>query len=94
MAGAEDAEDTEHSAEHRMERGVLESFSESREVSELIAGLRGAFAELVTREMALERFVGEHGEGAAPADSTERFCYRILGWIGLEKTSEIIRSNP
>ncbi|NWS18697.1 TBCD protein, partial [Pachyramphus minor] len=40
------------------ERGVLESFTESREVAELIANLRGGFGELVTREMAVERFVG------------------------------------
>ncbi|NXM31164.1 TBCD protein, partial [Oxyruncus cristatus] len=40
------------------ERGVLESFTESREVAELIANLRGVFGELVTREMAVERFVG------------------------------------
>ncbi|NXF81871.1 TBCD protein, partial [Sclerurus mexicanus] len=40
------------------ERGVLESFSESREVAELIGNLRGVFGELVTREMAVERFVG------------------------------------
>ncbi|NWR35105.1 TBCD protein, partial [Tachuris rubrigastra] len=40
------------------ERSVLESFTESREVAELIANLRGVFAELVTREMAVERFVG------------------------------------
>ncbi|KFW79471.1 Tubulin-specific chaperone D, partial [Manacus vitellinus] len=40
------------------ERGFLESFTESREVAELIANLRGVFGELVTREMAVERFVG------------------------------------
>ncbi|NXU83729.1 TBCD protein, partial [Xiphorhynchus elegans] len=40
------------------QRGVLESFSESREVAELIGNLRGVFSELVTREMAVERFVG------------------------------------
>ncbi|NWI51504.1 TBCD protein, partial [Calyptomena viridis] len=40
------------------ERGVLESFTESREVLELIGNLRGVFGELVTREMATERFIG------------------------------------
>ncbi|NXP27375.1 TBCD protein, partial [Scytalopus superciliaris] len=40
------------------QRSVLERFSESREVAELIGNLREVFAELVTREMAVERFVG------------------------------------
>ncbi|NXF07394.1 TBCD protein, partial [Smithornis capensis] len=40
------------------ERSVLESFTESREVAELIGNLRGVFGELVTREMAVERFIG------------------------------------
>ncbi|NWV07754.1 TBCD protein, partial [Ptilonorhynchus violaceus] len=40
------------------ERNILESFTESREVAELIGNLRGVFGELVTREMAVERFIG------------------------------------
>ncbi|NWV39827.1 TBCD protein, partial [Grantiella picta] len=40
------------------ERSILDSFTESREVAELIGNLRGVFGELVTREMAVERFVG------------------------------------
>uniref|UniRef100_A0A674GL87 Tubulin-specific chaperone D n=1 Tax=Taeniopygia guttata TaxID=59729 RepID=A0A674GL87_TAEGU len=40
------------------DRNILDSFSESREVAELIGNLRGVFAELVTREMAVERFIG------------------------------------
>ncbi|NXC84651.1 TBCD protein, partial [Cercotrichas coryphoeus] len=40
------------------DRNILDSFSESREVAELIGNLREVFAELVTREMAVERFIG------------------------------------
>ncbi|NWV46550.1 TBCD protein, partial [Daphoenositta chrysoptera] len=40
------------------ERNILDSFAESGEVAELIGNLRGVFGELVTREMAVERFVG------------------------------------
>ncbi|NXD55641.1 TBCD protein, partial [Corvus moneduloides] len=40
------------------EKNILESFTESREVAELIGNLRGVFGELVTREMAVERFIG------------------------------------
>ncbi|NXM48141.1 TBCD protein, partial [Gymnorhina tibicen] len=40
------------------ERNILDSFAESREVAELIGNLRGVFGELVTREMAVERFIG------------------------------------
>ncbi|NXD96985.1 TBCD protein, partial [Chaetorhynchus papuensis] len=40
------------------ERNILDSFTESREVAELIGNLRGVFGELVTREMAVERFIG------------------------------------
>ncbi|NWR19316.1 TBCD protein, partial [Emberiza fucata] len=39
-------------------RNILDSFTESREVAELIGNLRQVFAELVTREMAVERFIG------------------------------------
>ncbi|XP_051653434.1 tubulin-specific chaperone D [Manacus candei] len=54
--GPEEGEEREPGAVS--ERGFLESFTESREVAELIANLRGVFGELVTREMAVERFVG------------------------------------
>ncbi|NWV20149.1 TBCD protein, partial [Origma solitaria] len=40
------------------ERSILDSFTESREVAELIGNLKGVFGELVTREMAVERFIG------------------------------------
>ncbi|NWU40724.1 TBCD protein, partial [Hylia prasina] len=40
------------------DRNILDSFTESREVAELIGNLREVFAELVTREMAMERFIG------------------------------------
>ncbi|NXE95430.1 TBCD protein, partial [Menura novaehollandiae] len=40
------------------ERNILDSFTESREVAELIGNLRGVFGELVAREMAVERFIG------------------------------------
>ncbi|NWS87721.1 TBCD protein, partial [Toxostoma redivivum] len=40
------------------DRNILDSFSESREVAELIGNLREVFGELVTREMAVERFIG------------------------------------
>ncbi|NXU08025.1 TBCD protein, partial [Pardalotus punctatus] len=40
------------------ERNILDSFTESREVAELIGNLKGVFGELVTREMAVERFIG------------------------------------
>ncbi|NXP35399.1 TBCD protein, partial [Leiothrix lutea] len=40
------------------ERNILDSFTESREVAELIGNLREVFGELVTREMAVERFIG------------------------------------
>ncbi|KFO64327.1 Tubulin-specific chaperone D, partial [Corvus brachyrhynchos] len=40
------------------EKNILDSFTESREVAELIGNLRGVFGELVTREMAVERFIG------------------------------------
>ncbi|NXB05915.1 TBCD protein, partial [Cnemophilus loriae] len=40
------------------ERNILDSFTESREGAELIGNLRGVFGELVTREMAVERFIG------------------------------------
>ncbi|NWR47300.1 TBCD protein, partial [Regulus satrapa] len=39
-------------------RNILDSFAESQEVAELIGNLREVFGELVTREMAVERFVG------------------------------------
>ncbi|NXF24598.1 TBCD protein, partial [Rhodinocichla rosea] len=39
-------------------RNILDSFTESREVAELIGNLREIFGELVTREMAVERFIG------------------------------------
>ncbi|KAL9833742.1 tubulin-specific chaperone D [Geothlypis trichas] len=39
-------------------RNILDSFTESREVAELIGNLREVFGELVTREMAVERFIG------------------------------------
>ncbi|XP_039246286.1 tubulin-specific chaperone D isoform X2 [Pipra filicauda] len=54
--GPEEGEEREPGAVS--ERSFLESFTESREVAELIANLRGVFGELVTREMAVERFVG------------------------------------
>ncbi|XP_053850363.1 tubulin-specific chaperone D isoform X1 [Vidua macroura] len=40
------------------DRNILDSFTESREVAELIGNLREVFGELVTREMAVERFIG------------------------------------
>ncbi|NXJ76277.1 TBCD protein, partial [Trogon melanurus] len=39
-------------------RNILESFTESREVRELIGNLKGVFGDLVTREMAVEKFIG------------------------------------
>ncbi|NXD20356.1 TBCD protein, partial [Spelaeornis formosus] len=39
-------------------RSILDSFSESREVAELIGNLREVFGEQVAREMAVERFIG------------------------------------
>ncbi|XP_064006933.1 tubulin-specific chaperone D isoform X3 [Pogoniulus pusillus] len=39
-------------------RNILESFTESQEVKELIGNLKGAFGQLVTREMIVEKFVG------------------------------------
>ncbi|NWX27676.1 TBCD protein, partial [Notiomystis cincta] len=41
-----------------VERNILDSFTESREVAELIGNLKEVFGELVTREMAVERFIG------------------------------------
>lgn len=40
-------------------RNILESFTESQEVKELIGNLKGAFGQLVTREMIVEKFVGK-----------------------------------
>ncbi|NXN90583.1 TBCD protein, partial [Bombycilla garrulus] len=39
------------------DRNILDSFTESREVAELIGNLREVFGELLTREMAVERFI-------------------------------------
>ncbi|NWZ82234.1 TBCD protein, partial [Poecile atricapillus] len=40
------------------DRNILDSFTESREVAELIGNLREVFGELATREMAVQRFIG------------------------------------
>ncbi|NWU62501.1 TBCD protein, partial [Pterocles burchelli] len=39
-------------------RNILESFTESQEVRGLIGNLKGAFADLVAREMTVEKFIG------------------------------------
>uniref|UniRef100_A0A8C5TGR3 Tubulin-specific chaperone D n=1 Tax=Malurus cyaneus samueli TaxID=2593467 RepID=A0A8C5TGR3_9PASS len=57
-AGPEPEEGEEREPGAISERNILDSFTESREVAELIANLRGVFGELVTREMAVERFIG------------------------------------
>ncbi|TRZ19305.1 hypothetical protein HGM15179_007783 [Zosterops borbonicus] len=57
-AGREPEEGEEREPGAISERNILESFTESREVAELIGNLRGVFGELVTREMAVERFIG------------------------------------
>uniref|UniRef100_A0A8C3QS62 Tubulin-specific chaperone D n=1 Tax=Cyanoderma ruficeps TaxID=181631 RepID=A0A8C3QS62_9PASS len=53
-------------------RNILDSFTESREVAELIGNLREVFSELVTREMAVERFIGKHGS------QREWSCYCLI----------------
>lgn len=60
-AGPEPEEGEEREPGAISERNILDSFTESREVAELIGNLRGVFGELVTREMAVERFIGKHG---------------------------------
>ncbi|PKU34456.1 tubulin-specific chaperone d [Limosa lapponica baueri] len=40
-------------------RNILESFTESQEVRGLIGNLKGVFGDLVTREMTMEKFIGE-----------------------------------
>ncbi|XP_041315374.1 tubulin-specific chaperone D isoform X3 [Pyrgilauda ruficollis] len=57
-AGREPQEGEEREPGAVSDRNILDSFTESREVAELIASLRGVFGELVTREMAVERFIG------------------------------------
>ncbi|NXJ70314.1 TBCD protein, partial [Rostratula benghalensis] len=39
-------------------RNILESFTESQEVRELIGNLKGVFGDLVAREMTMEKFIG------------------------------------
>ncbi|NWT72432.1 TBCD protein, partial [Prunella himalayana] len=51
-------EGEEREANAISDRNILDSFTESREVAELIGNLREVFGELVTREMAVERFIG------------------------------------
>ncbi|NWI05660.1 TBCD protein, partial [Tichodroma muraria] len=51
-------EDEEREPGAISDRNILDSFAESREVAELIGNLREVFGELVTREMAVERFIG------------------------------------
>ncbi|XP_039937370.1 tubulin-specific chaperone D isoform X2 [Hirundo rustica] len=57
-AGREPEEGEEREPGAISDRNILDSFTESREVAELIGNLREVFGELVTREMAVERFVG------------------------------------
>lgn len=58
-AGREPEEGEEREPGAISERSILDSFTESGEVAELIGNLRGVFGELVTREMAVERFIGK-----------------------------------
>lgn len=60
-AGREAEEGEEREPCAISDRNILDSFTESREVAELIGNLREVFGELVTREMAVERFIGKHG---------------------------------
>ncbi|KAK2528589.1 hypothetical protein Q9233_007560 [Columba guinea] len=58
MDGAEPEEGSNQEVDVTTTRSILESFTESQEVRELIGNLRGAFGDLVTREMATEKFIG------------------------------------
>lgn len=60
MDGAEPEEGSNQEVDVTTARSMLESFTESQEVRELIGNLRGAFGDLVTREMATEKFIGKH----------------------------------
>lgn len=71
-AGREPEEGEEREPGAISDRNILDSFSESREVAELIGNLREVFGELVTREMAVERFVGKHGS------QREWSCYCLV----------------
>lgn len=58
-------------------RNILESFTESQEVGALIGNLKGVFGDLVTREMAVEKFIGKHvtQRECVPASLTG-ICYQ------------------
>uniref|UniRef100_A0A8D2PLM3 Tubulin-specific chaperone D n=1 Tax=Zosterops lateralis melanops TaxID=1220523 RepID=A0A8D2PLM3_ZOSLA len=85
-AGREPEEGEEREPGAISERNILDSFTESREVAELIGNLRGVFGELVTREMAVERFIGK--------PSSQRECFSLLSPEGMMNSLlEIVRDS-